>query len=286
MSSPLVFQNNVEAIVHPLVVYSILDHFLRRDTNKSRVIGTLLGTNEEGRLSITSCYPVPHSEEGEQIGIDEDFHRTLLGLKRQASPNEIVLGWYSTSGNSESLNESSVLIHSFYGREIRRPPVHLTIEFVDGQVTVQAYMTTMIRLKDVELGAEFFMIPSILKMNELELCAMRSLVSASNPQSHGGKLLVDSKERVRNGVEELKDSLTIFKKYIEELGEGNGDSEAGRLMLSLCTQISNLGVDRSAFNDVVTNKIQDILMSVYIGKLTASQLVIGEKLTSSISDYK
>lgn len=53
--------------IHPMVVFSILDHHIRR-ADGDRVMGALLGTISEqtGIVEIRNCFPVPHSE-GEQV---------------------------------------------------------------------------------------------------------------------------------------------------------------------------------------------------------------------------
>lgn len=52
--------------VHPVVIFNILDQFLRRSEGQDRVIGTLLGLNVDGVIEIRNCFPVPHTE-GEQV---------------------------------------------------------------------------------------------------------------------------------------------------------------------------------------------------------------------------
>lgn len=96
------FGHQVECTISPLVVFSVLDHYMRRSEGQERVIGTLLGANNDGHLEITNCFPVPHTE-GEtvsrgfffsapallshalQVGIDMDFHKTMFGLHRQGT---------------------------------------------------------------------------------------------------------------------------------------------------------------------------------------------------------
>lgn len=51
--------------VYPIVLFNILDHFIRRNEDH-RVIGTLVGNSNEGIVEIKNCFPVPHTE-GEQV---------------------------------------------------------------------------------------------------------------------------------------------------------------------------------------------------------------------------
>ncbi len=56
----------VSVKVHPVVIFNILDHYIRKEDRQDRVIGTLLGVNVEGAIEIRNCFPVPHSE-AEQV---------------------------------------------------------------------------------------------------------------------------------------------------------------------------------------------------------------------------
>ena len=175
--SSSLFSGAVECKISPLVVMGVLDHYMRRNQGQvaffsfsffraalhtrltplqERVIGTLLGSNDDGVLHITQCFPVPHTE-ADTVGIDMDFHKTMMALVRQAHPGEIILGWY-TSG--AAISEHSILIHDFFGREIQRPPVHVCVG-VDAARGVQlaAYMSQSVALKDRLLGSHFAPVP-------------------------------------------------------------------------------------------------------------------------------
>lgn len=62
--------------IHPMVIFNVLDHHIRRP-EADRVIGVLLGNiTEDGIVEIRNCFPVPHSE-GESV-------RTLLSCSNQS----------------------------------------------------------------------------------------------------------------------------------------------------------------------------------------------------------
>ncbi len=48
--------------LHPVVVFSILDHYKRRAEEQHRVIGTLLGEKRGNEIIIKNCLPVQHTE--------------------------------------------------------------------------------------------------------------------------------------------------------------------------------------------------------------------------------
>lgn len=92
--------------VHPVALFSILDHYLRRSDQESeededekpepsqpRVIGTLLGTRNGSEVEIRSCFAVPHHETSEQVQVDMDYHKTMYDLHHRVNADEVIVGW-------------------------------------------------------------------------------------------------------------------------------------------------------------------------------------------------
>merc|ERR1711865_551456 len=148
--------------VNPAVIFTILDHFSRRNEGQARVIGTLLGEENDGVIEIQNCFPVPHQETAEQVSgeiqyqvaVDMEFHRTMYELHRKVSTREVIVGWYATGG---SITAHSALIHDFYGRELAMP-VHLCVDTMineAGKMELKAYTSVPISLGAKELGSRF-----------------------------------------------------------------------------------------------------------------------------------
>ena len=78
--------------VHPVALFSILDHYLRRraDTPNARVIGTLLGTRTENEVEIRTAFAVPHDESEDQVSVEIEYHKSMLELHTRANPNEVI----------------------------------------------------------------------------------------------------------------------------------------------------------------------------------------------------
>lgn len=122
--------------IHPVALFSILDHYLRRTDSQDRVIGTLLGIRADNEVEVRSSFAVLHSETDEQVAVDMDYHRTMYELHHKVNPKEVIVGWwaqelffqllsstewenivfsrYSTGSN---LNTYSALIQNFYSQE-------------------------------------------------------------------------------------------------------------------------------------------------------------------------
>lgn len=80
--------------VHPVALFSILDHYLRRTDTQERVIGTLLGTrSDNGEIEVRSAFAVLHSETEEQVAVDMEYHRTMYELHHKVNPKEVIVGW-------------------------------------------------------------------------------------------------------------------------------------------------------------------------------------------------
>jgi translation initiation factor 3 subunit F len=54
--------------VHPTVLVTICDSYIRRPAGSARVIGTLLGQEgADNSIVVKACYAVPHEETEEQV---------------------------------------------------------------------------------------------------------------------------------------------------------------------------------------------------------------------------
>ena len=62
-------QTPLTASIEPVVLFSILDHALRRNANQKRVIGTMLGVRSDDgtEIEIRNSFAVPHNESTEQV---------------------------------------------------------------------------------------------------------------------------------------------------------------------------------------------------------------------------
>ena len=53
--------------IHPVVLFSIVDSFERRNEDAKRVIGTLLGVTDKNSVEIRNCFGVPHNESEDEV---------------------------------------------------------------------------------------------------------------------------------------------------------------------------------------------------------------------------
>ena len=107
MSDTLIRQvkavNSNIVVVHPTVLLSIVDHYVRlaKDTKKRRVVGTLMGEyGDNGVLEVTKCYAVPFEEDIKEPDsvwfFDNIYHENMFNMFRKINSREKIIGWYST----------------------------------------------------------------------------------------------------------------------------------------------------------------------------------------------
>mmetsp|Transcript_17730 Transcript_17730/g.38453 ORF Transcript_17730/g.38453 Transcript_17730/m.38453 type:complete len:332 (+) Transcript_17730:33-1028(+) len=165
---------NVRAVkVAPVVLLSVLDHFMRRPEGNKRVIGALLGNvTSDSTVEVRSSFPVSHSE-GENVALDTDYFETMLELHAKVQPSESVVGWY---GTGIATDDNSVLFHEFFGRSCPSP-VHLLIDAhldSDG-FNPRAFVTTAYSIGELELSSEFREVPVAMQFSASEKFGLDAL---------------------------------------------------------------------------------------------------------------
>ena len=91
--STLLRRTPTSITIHPVSLFSILDHYLRRTDAQDRVIGTLLGIHTDNEVEVRSSFAVLHSETDEQVAVDTDYHQTMYELHHKVNPKEVIVGW-------------------------------------------------------------------------------------------------------------------------------------------------------------------------------------------------
>eukprot|EP01120_Amphizonella_sp_Union-15-10_P015875 TRINITY_DN8241_c0_g1_i1.p1 TRINITY_DN8241_c0_g1~~TRINITY_DN8241_c0_g1_i1.p1 ORF type:complete len:304 (+),score=40.58 TRINITY_DN8241_c0_g1_i1:129-1040(+) len=280
-NKPLTLQTNVapylECSVSPLVLFSVLDHYLRRNEAQHRVIGTLLGTIDEetGFVHVKNSFPVPHTE-NETVGVLIEFHQTMTELFRKVQPAEVIVGWYATGSD---INDSfSVLLHDFYFREMNAPPVHLLVDTQVADVSnlpLKAFHAFPVQLSDKGPSQHHFIpLPWRLESSDHERIAFNVLTRDHNMKD---PQFLSDLNSVRNSVDDLYQTLTIIEEYVDKVIKGDikPDDDIGRFILDTLSLSPVMDV---AFDKLFTNGLQDILMVIYLANLTRSHLLLTEKL--------
>ncbi|XP_009403465.2 eukaryotic translation initiation factor 3 subunit F-like [Musa acuminata AAA Group] len=276
----------VSARLHPVVLFSICDCYVRRPDQADRVIGTLLGTVSGGVVEIKNSYAVPHNESADQVALDVEYHRNMYMSHLKVNPKEVLVGWYSTGFG---VSGGSALIHDFYVKELKDstkdireaqnsvPPVHLTVDtvFSNGEASIKAYMSVNLSLGDRSLAAQFQEIPLDLRMIEAERVGFDIFKKTAVDK------LPNDLEGMEASMERLYALIDDAYKYVDDVVEGrvNPDNDIGRFLSDTLASVPKMSP--IAFDKVFNDRVQDNLALVYLSSLIRAQLGIAEKLNTA-----
>ncbi|KAK7470348.1 hypothetical protein VKT23_001776 [Stygiomarasmius scandens] len=262
--------------IHPVALFSILDHYLRRKDDQDRVIGTLLGTRTDTEVEVRSSFAVLHNETSEQVAVDMEYHRSMYELHHKVNPKEVIVGWYSTGSN---LNTYSALIQNFYSQETAPfQAVHVSLNTgveEGGQAGVKGYISSPVGVLPKPENTVFVPVPVDLQFHDAERSGIDLLAStASSPNSTSSQPVADL-EILESAIQNVSNMLDRVLTYVRAVlaGETKGDPAVGRyLMDTLGANTEDL--EKGGFNA----RLQDTLMVSYLANLVRSQAEVSSRL--------
>ncbi|KCV68594.1 hypothetical protein H696_04886 [Fonticula alba] len=275
--------------ISPMVILSILDHFTRRHVDQEYVIGTLLGTiAENGDIIVSNCFAIPYNVDA--INDVEESHRTLLSLFRKVNKLEFVIGWYTTDTD---IGSSHIQLQNFFSKECRHAgkdlqrPIVLTVDtsLKTNSIQSHVYTSSNIGVGDSPSHGLFFssLAFEITTTSEdrpgLDLLLQASETGEATPSIEP----VSDFHYLKRCLAALDNHLAVILDYVNAVckGEIEGNPLIGRQISHVLSSIPQMPADEleEAFN----TDLQDLLMVVYLSKLTRHQLSIARRLQNVIS---
>jgi len=258
-------------VIHPVVLLSILDHHIRRSEGH-RVIGTLLGSNNDGNIEIKASFPVPHTE-GDQIGVDPEFLTNMLDLHHRVSPKDFIVGWYATGGE---VDDASLMFHEFYGKKINASPVHVLVDtnLTNNSLAVKSFYSVPVSFNEKQFGYQFLPLPIEVQTFDAEKIGVDTLMKAKQ----GNHKVLTDLENLELSLQKVQSMLDTIHEYVSKVVDNKlqGDSNIGRMVASTLSQLPK--IDAPSFDRIFNNSIQDLLLIVYLADLTRTQLHLAERL--------
>ncbi|KAF8524703.1 Mov34-domain-containing protein [Hysterangium stoloniferum] len=264
--------------VHPVALFAILDHFLRRKETQERVIGTLLGTRTDNEIEVRNAFAVLHSETTEQVAVDMDYHRAMYELHQKVNPKEVIVGWYSTGSN---LNTYSALIQNFYSQETAPyQAVHIAMDtgVQEGeQVGVKAYLSSPVGVSPRPENCVFVPIPCELRLHDAERSGLDLLSKAASSSSTVS--LESDLATLEASLQQVADMVERVLAYVRSVisGEINGDIAVGRYLMDTLS-VSSAGIEKGKLEGLFNAHLQDTLMVSYLANLVRSQVEVSSRL--------
>ncbi|KAK0243153.1 JAB1/Mov34/MPN/PAD-1 ubiquitin protease-domain-containing protein [Armillaria nabsnona] len=262
--------------IHPVALFSILDHYLRRTDKQDRVLGTLLGTRTDSGVEVRSSFAVLHSETSEQVAVDMDYHRTMYDLHHKVNSKEVIVGWYSTGSN---LNTFSALIQNFYSQETApHQAIHVALNtgIDDGEPAgIKAYFSSPVGVFPRPENCVFVPVPVELRFHDAERSGLDLLTSTAASSSSTSNQPLADLEILEQSIQNVSGMLDRVLAYVRSVlaGETKGDPALGRyLMDTLGASTDDL--EKGGFNA----SLQDTLMISYLANLVRAQAEVSSRL--------
>lgn len=164
----------LEMVMHPIVLLSITDHYARvaKGTTK-RVVGTLLGEVQDGKMHVTSSFAVPFEEEPRDTSVwffDHNYHENMSAMFKKVNAKEKIIGWYSTG---PKIKPQDLQVNELF-RKYTPEPVLVILEVGAGntndgkQLPMEAYYAVKEKTCDTMFNRTFKSIPSSFGSDEAE----------------------------------------------------------------------------------------------------------------------
>jgi len=262
--------------IHPVAIFSILDHYLRRSDSQDRVIGTLLGTRHDTEVEVRSSFAVLHSETDEQVAVDMDYHRTMYELHHKVNPKEVIVGWYSTGLN---LNTYSALIQNFYSQETApHQAIHVSVNTgveLGQEAGVKAFISSPVGVFPKPENCVFVPVPVELRFHHAERSGLDQLVNTAKSSSSTSAQPISDLELIERAILDVSEMLDRVLAYVRDVvsGQKKGDPAVGRYLMDTLGA-STEGLEKGGFN----SSLQDTLMVSYLASLVRSQAEVSSRL--------
>lgn len=266
--------------VHPVVVFSILDHHKRRKEGQDRVVGTLLGYRDGLQtIHITNSFPVPHTEDDDSVQLDMAHNQKMLELHSRVNPREKVVGWYSSSA---TVGMNSLTIHGMYMPYVQAP-VHLTVdaELTDSRMDIKAYTAHAIAAKGKPVVTRFEEVEMYQESSEPERIAIDALINSTpddNQSLDAPATLLSDLDNLELSLSNLLQAIEDVRAYVARVvaGEIKGDDDLCRAISHALSAVPSM--DSESFERLFATHVRDLLLVVYLSNLTRAQVALADKV--------
>lgn len=279
-----------------LVLFGILEHFLRRSSTDEVAIGALMGITADqqetvSHVRIVNTIPLSLSRTQEAIEdsllIDAEFYTEMVGLHHQSHPDEVVVGFYCTG---TAPDERLVGLYDFFASQILdatplllmvdplafkaiRKDVFPAIAYVSNPVGVLNQGSLFLQIPFDTLGHDALSTTG----HEADRTALEAITKslAGTDLSAPVTAEIDSLEASLTLVVSLLDSLSAFIKHNIAVPT-NAVTVVGRYLSDTILKVPRIEPDE--FSTAFNSHLQDLLMVLYVANLTRVQLAIAERL--------
>eukprot|EP00947_MAST-08B_sp_MAST-8B-sp1_P004621 g4621.t1 len=246
-----------------------------------------------GKVEVTNCFPVPHTEKEDEVAVGKDFFAQMYDLHRKACPKEEIVGWYATTAGDKQVDYVSNLVDEFFGNECEDTPVHIVVDtsLAGSELGIKAYSSRRVILAGENRATEYQELPLSTDFDGKERQCIQQMVSApsGDDQEESKKPAAAEVEVEEKGplaevdvlqatMARLLEMLDTVTKYVDDVvaGQAEPNVEWGRLIASTVAAVPRVKVDE--FSKAFNGNLEDVLMVAYLSNLTRAQIAISGQL--------
>ncbi|KAJ1470908.1 maintenance of mitochondrial structure and function-domain-containing protein, partial [Baffinella frigidus] len=292
------------AIVHPLVLLSATDHYMRvaKDTKK-RVVGVLLGSKEvagerdtwkttthenayvaANTVNVTNSFAVPFEEDDKDPTIwflDHTYLETMFAMFKKVNARERIVGWYSTG---PKIKASDLEINEVLKRYVKNPVfVIIDVQPKDELgIPTEAYVAIEeVRDDGTPTRRAFVHLESEIGAEEAEEIGVEHLLRDIKDATVS--TLAERVSAKLASLKGLKARLEDIHEYLKQVHEGKMpvNHEITFLMQDIFNLLPNLNVEELVRSFSV--KTNDMMLVIYISSLVRSVIALHNLINNKIT---
>lgn len=274
-----------DAVVHPLVLLSIVDHYNRvaKGAKNRRVVGVLLGDNFKGKVDVSNSFAIPFDEDPKDPSIwylDHNFLEKMFHMHRKINANEKIVGFYSTG---PKIRSNDLDIDVVFRRFVENPLLVIVDIRPDSEgIPTQAYYSIDTVDDNKTTKKSFANVPSSVGAYEAEEVGVEHLLRDINDPTVS-TLASRVKHKV-SGLEVLKSKLEEMEQYLKDVKTGKlpVNNQVIYNIQEIFNLLPSLDVDSLVQSFMV--KTNDMHLVVYIASLVRAVIALHELLNNQLKD--
>ncbi|ORY91110.1 maintenance of mitochondrial structure and function-domain-containing protein [Syncephalastrum racemosum] len=281
------YQRPFTCSLSPVVLFSVLDHFLRRSEGQEKVVGALLGARSPDgtEVEIRNAFSIIYSEEQSEIKLDKEHYANMFELHQRVNPEETILGWYSAG---PALSPSNAPLHTIFGQDTAPfRPIHITFDtdmlLKSDDLSMRAFTSAPVGFSTKPGDCMYLPVPCSIKYLDAERSGLDMLASAKSSESRTASMLSDL-DHLEVAINKLQEMLERISQYVDNVVDGKEqpNNAIGRYIMDAVSVVPK--IDSASFEKMFNSHLQDLLMVVYLANMTRTQLSVAERLHLLVSN--
>ncbi|ODQ53275.1 26S proteasome regulatory subunit rpn-8 [Saitoella complicata NRRL Y-17804] len=291
-------------VVHPLVLLSAVDHYNRSAKGtKKRVVGVLLGQNNESVVNVANSFAVPFEEDEKDPSVwflDHNYVESMNDMFKKINAREKLIGWYHSGPR---LRASDIQINEVFKKYTPNPVlVVIDVQPKVGLPTESYFSVDEIRDDGSSTSRTFVHVPSSVEAEEAEEIGVEHLLRDIKDNAVG--TLATRITQQLHSLQGLQSRLEEIATYLQKVVNGElpvnhpilgSLQDIFNLLPNLSSPATALGVAEPGQNDSCASqhselsrsllvKTNDQLMCVYISSLIRAVLALHDLIDNKIQN--